>query len=96
MAIAPRRPFFRRRKSRPFSGANAPKIDYKDTCLLSIHFRARQDRTLPHHRGERRQAARARAGDQARPVPGPPAKRDPLTIFGRRRRSSKLRTAVFG
>jgi small subunit ribosomal protein S18 len=29
-----RRPFFRRRKSCPFSGANAPKIDYKDTRLL--------------------------------------------------------------
>ncbi|MCW5752846.1 MAG: 30S ribosomal protein S18, partial [Alphaproteobacteria bacterium] len=25
-----RRPFFRRRKSCPFSGENAPKIDYKD------------------------------------------------------------------
>jgi small subunit ribosomal protein S18 len=25
-----RRPFFRRRKTCPFSGANAPKIDYKD------------------------------------------------------------------
>ena len=34
MAIAPRRPFFRRRKSCPFSGANAPKIDYKDVKLL--------------------------------------------------------------
>jgi len=31
---AARRPFFRRRKSRPFSGPNAPKIDYKDTKLL--------------------------------------------------------------
>ena len=30
-----RRPFFRRRKTCPFSGANAPKIDYKDTKLLS-------------------------------------------------------------
>jgi len=35
MAMSPhaaggRRPFFRRRKSCPFSGANAPKIDYKD------------------------------------------------------------------
>jgi small subunit ribosomal protein S18 len=30
-----RRPFFRRRKSCPFSGANAPKIDYKDVKLLS-------------------------------------------------------------
>ncbi len=31
---ATRRPFFRRRKSCPFSGANAPKIDYKDIRLL--------------------------------------------------------------
>ncbi len=31
---AVRRPFFRRRKSCPFSGSNAPKIDYKDTKLL--------------------------------------------------------------
>ncbi|MEE8225882.1 MAG: 30S ribosomal protein S18 [Kiloniellales bacterium] len=29
-----RRPFFRRRKSCPFSGTNAPKIDYKDVKLL--------------------------------------------------------------
>src|SRR3954447_14713752 len=29
-----RRPFFRRRKSCPFSGPSAPKIDYKDTKLL--------------------------------------------------------------
>ena len=28
-----RRPFFRRRKVCPFSGANAPKIDYKDVKL---------------------------------------------------------------
>jgi small subunit ribosomal protein S18 len=28
------RAFFRRRKSCPFSGKNAPKIDYKDTRLL--------------------------------------------------------------
>ena len=31
---AVRRPFFRRRKSCPFSGQNAPKIDYKDIKLL--------------------------------------------------------------
>ena len=31
---AARRPFFRRRKSCPFSGPNAPKIDYKDVRLL--------------------------------------------------------------
>ena len=29
-----RRPFFRRRKSCPFTGPNAPKIDYKDVRLL--------------------------------------------------------------
>jgi small subunit ribosomal protein S18 len=29
-----RRPFFRRRKSCPFSGPKAPKIDYKDVKLL--------------------------------------------------------------
>ncbi|MCH8685671.1 30S ribosomal protein S18 [Pedomonas mirosovicensis] len=28
------KPFFRRRKSCPFSGKNAPKIDYKDVRLL--------------------------------------------------------------
>ena len=33
-AAAPRRPFFRRRKTCPFSGANAPKIDYKDIKLM--------------------------------------------------------------
>ncbi len=29
-----RRPFFRRRKTCPFSGVNAPRIDYKDVRLL--------------------------------------------------------------
>ena len=29
-----RKPFFRRRKSCPFSGGNAPTIDYKDVKLL--------------------------------------------------------------
>ena len=33
-AAVARRPFFRRRKSCPFSGPNAPKIDYKDVRLL--------------------------------------------------------------
>ena len=33
-SAAARRPFFRRRKSCPFSGPNAPKIDYKDVKLL--------------------------------------------------------------
>ena len=31
---AARRPFYRRRKTCPFSGPNAPKIDYKDVRLL--------------------------------------------------------------
>jgi small subunit ribosomal protein S18 len=30
-----RKPFNRRRKACPFSGPNAPKIDYKDTKLLA-------------------------------------------------------------
>lgn len=30
----PRRPFFRRRKTCPFSGPNAPAIDYKDVKTL--------------------------------------------------------------
>ena len=33
-AVGARRPFYRRRKSCPFSGPNAPKIDYKDVKLL--------------------------------------------------------------
>ncbi|PKU22536.1 30S ribosomal protein S18 [Telmatospirillum siberiense] len=33
-SAAPRRPFFRRRKTCPFSGEGAPKIDYKDVKLL--------------------------------------------------------------
>ena len=34
MNVPVRRPFFRRRKSCPFSGKDAPKIDYKDVRLL--------------------------------------------------------------
>jgi small subunit ribosomal protein S18 len=34
-AAQARRPFFRRRKTCPFSGEGAPKIDYKDVKLLS-------------------------------------------------------------
>ena len=36
--MAGRRLFFRRRKTCPFSGADAPKIDYKDVKLLSVSF----------------------------------------------------------
>ena len=36
-----RRPFFRRRKTCPFSGANAPNIDYKDAKLLQRYVSER-------------------------------------------------------
>jgi small subunit ribosomal protein S18 len=36
-----RRPFFRRRKSCPFTGPNAPKIDYKDTRMLQRYISER-------------------------------------------------------
>ena len=36
-----RRPFFRRRKVCPFSGAGAPKIDYKDVKLLQRYVSER-------------------------------------------------------
>ncbi|MEQ8699236.1 MAG: 30S ribosomal protein S18 [Bauldia litoralis] len=39
--MAPRRPFFRRRKSCPFSGPSAPKIDYKDVKLLQRYVSER-------------------------------------------------------
>ncbi|MEP1443492.1 MAG: 30S ribosomal protein S18 [Hyphomicrobiales bacterium] len=38
---ASRRPFFRRRKTCPFTGPNAPKIDYKDTRLLQRYISER-------------------------------------------------------
>ena len=36
-----RRPFFRRRKTCPFSGPNAPQIDYKDVKLLQRYVSER-------------------------------------------------------
>lgn len=36
-----RRPFHRRRKSCPFTGKNAPKIDYKDVKLLGRYISER-------------------------------------------------------
>ena len=38
---APRRPFHRRRKTCPFSGDSAPKIDYKDVRLLGRYISER-------------------------------------------------------
>ena len=43
----PRRPsFFRRRKSCPFAGPKAPKIDYKDVKLLS-RFTSERGKIVP-------------------------------------------------
>ena len=41
-----RRPFFRRRKSCPFSAPNAPKIDYKDIKLLQ-RFLSERGKLVP-------------------------------------------------
>jgi small subunit ribosomal protein S18 len=41
-----RRPFFRRRKSCPFSGEGAPKIDYKDVRLL-LRFISERGKIVP-------------------------------------------------
>jgi small subunit ribosomal protein S18 len=41
-----RRPFFRRKKTCPFSGANAPRIDYKDTKLLQ-RFTSERGKIVP-------------------------------------------------
>ena len=41
-----RRPFYRRRKSCPFSGPNAPVIDYKDVRLLS-RFLSERGKIVP-------------------------------------------------
>jgi small subunit ribosomal protein S18 len=38
---AARRPFYRRRKTCPFTGDNAPKIDYKDVRLLQRYVSER-------------------------------------------------------
>lgn len=42
----PRRVFFRRRKSCPLSGPNAPKIDYRDVKLLQ-RFVSERGKILP-------------------------------------------------
>jgi small subunit ribosomal protein S18 len=45
-AVGARRPFYRRRKSCPFSGPQAPKIDYKDVRLLS-RFLSERGKIVP-------------------------------------------------
>ncbi len=46
MVSFPRRPFFRRKKSCPFSGPNAPKIDYRDVKLLQ-RFLSERGKIVP-------------------------------------------------
>jgi small subunit ribosomal protein S18 len=58
-----RRPFFRRKKTCPFSGANAPKIDYKDVKLLQ-RFISERGKIVPSRitavsTGKQRQLATA-------------------------------------
>lgn len=46
MADTQRRPFFRRRKTCPFSGDGAPTIDYKDVKLLQ-RFVSERGKIMP-------------------------------------------------
>jgi small subunit ribosomal protein S18 len=45
-SVGARKPFFRRKKSCPFSGAGAPIIDYKDVRLLS-RFLSERGKIVP-------------------------------------------------
>ena len=45
-AVGARRPFYRRKKSCPFSGPQAPKIDHKDVRLLS-RFLSERGKIVP-------------------------------------------------
>ncbi|WP_044043795.1 30S ribosomal protein S18 [Octadecabacter antarcticus] len=62
------KPFFRRRKSDPFDGDNAPKIDYKDTRTLQRYVSER-GKIVPSRItavGAKNQRALARAIKRAR------------------------------
>jgi len=62
------KPFFRRRKSDPFDGDNAPKIDYKDTRTLQRYISERA-KIVPSRItavGAKNQRALARAIKRAR------------------------------
>ncbi len=45
-SVGARKPFFRRKKSCPFSGPDAPVIDYKDVRLLS-RFLSERGKIVP-------------------------------------------------
>ncbi len=65
---AARRPFFRRRKTCPFSGRDAPKIDYKDVKLLQ-RFVSERGKIVPSRItavSAKKQRALARAIKRAR------------------------------
>src|ERR1700722_10034659 len=64
--------------------------------VVALHLRARQDRAVAHHRGERPPAAGARPGDPARPVPGSFALCDPLKSAGRVAAPEVSEPAAFG
>ena len=62
------KPFFRRRKSDPFEGDNAPKIDYKDTRTLQRYV-SEPGKIVPSRItavGAKNQRALARAIKRAR------------------------------
>ncbi|MEY9789117.1 ribosomal protein S18 [Sinorhizobium fredii] len=71
-----RRPFHRRRKTCPFSGANAPRIDYKDVRLLQRYISERgkivPSRITAVSQKKQRELAQA---DQACTLPRPAALR---------------------
>lgn len=66
--MAQRRPFFRRKKTCPFSGDNAPVIDYKDVKLLQ-RFMSERGKIVPSRItavSNKKQRALARAIKRAR------------------------------
>lgn len=66
--MAQRRPFFRRKKTCPFSGENAPEIDYKDVKLLQ-RFMSERGKIVPSRItavSTKKQRALARAIKRAR------------------------------
>lgn len=69
MAMRPaRRPFFRRKKTCPFSGPNAPEIDYKDVKTLQ-RFISERGKIVPSRItavSAKKQRALARAIKRAR------------------------------
>ncbi len=63
-----RRPFFRRKETCPLSGANAPKIDYKDVKLLQ-RFISERGKIVPSRItavSQKKQRELAKANKRAR------------------------------